>query len=134
MRQYADELLNRHIGVTSRWIRSEAQSDPLSDPDACAEAAAECFADVDAAQTVIYFAEHGSVGKHVELGYAIARGKKVVVVGTPTSVFHFTLGVIRVDSWAQILSALACPHEDTYTNIHGDEECRDCGEINVAEE
>ena len=103
MRQCAASLAVAGVRVTSRWIYSTAHGDPLDKPDACTDIAAECLADVDAADTVVYFTEHGSTGKHIEFGYALARSKRIVVVGNPSSVFQFLPGVERYPTFADFM-------------------------------
>lgn len=63
--------------------------------------------DVDAADVLVlftaaFFTYSGpSSGRHVETGYALAKGKHVIVVGKPENVFHrIQSGAVEVvDSW-----------------------------------
>lgn len=74
------------IEVTSRWIPNPAN-------DFNDTAAREDFDDVDAADMLILWnpedwATRGTGGRHVEYGYAAARGKQLVIVGSRTNMFH----------------------------------------------
>ena len=87
--------------VTSNWIK---QANPKTET----EGAIECFADVDAADTVIFFAyQHGDSpgkGKYAELGYAIAKGKRVICIGRAGSncVFLHHPSVEHIESLEEI--------------------------------
>lgn len=88
------------IGVTSRWLEGthEIPGYPKA-MDRFAEFLAGYFAavdlvDIDRADAVILFTQgdlgvHVSGGKHVETGYALAKGKRVIVVGPRENVFHY---------------------------------------------
>jgi len=53
-------------------------------------AARMCLRAVDAADVVIYVAGAETVGAWVEIGYALAKGKKVLRVGVPSQRSIFT--------------------------------------------
>lgn len=112
---YAAELERVGITVTSRWIRGnhEAEGDDLRDRRALARRyATEDLADIDAADAVISFTEEPDVegrargGRHVEFGYAYARGKRLATVGPVENVFHALLGVMRFPNWETCRDAL----------------------------
>ena len=78
--------------ITSRWLKSP---DELAD-----EHARKDLADVDEADLLLAmnpegWENSGTGGRHVELGYAIARGKQVVLWGERTNIFHY-LSNVRV--------------------------------------
>lgn len=75
------------IEVTSRWI------DGKHDGVAAEICALDDFADIDAADALVLWnprEQHGAGrgGRHVELGYAIAKGKRVLLLGDRENVFH----------------------------------------------
>lgn len=58
------------------------------------------LADVDAADTLLAFnpvgwENVGTGGRHVEFGYAVARGKQIVLYGVRSNIFHH-LSQVRV--------------------------------------
>lgn len=89
-RDYAIAVMHaleaRGVTVTSRWLKAP---DDLAD-----EHARKDLADVDACDWLLALnpsAYHnaGTGGRHVELGYAIARGKRVMLVGERSNIFHY---------------------------------------------
>jgi nucleoside 2-deoxyribosyltransferase len=44
-------------------------------------------------------------GKHVEVGYAMATGKRIALVGKPENVFHWLIGE-QYDTWEQFVAEL----------------------------
>lgn len=112
---HARELERVGITVTSRWIRGEheAEGDDLRDRRALARRyALEDLADLELADVVISFTEEPGVGgrarggRHVEFGYAYARGKRLAIVGPLENVFHALLGVMRFPDWETCRDAL----------------------------
>ncbi len=95
--------------VTARWISGAHETD-AGVPDL--KAALEDIQDVEAADIVVSFTETGDVpgrsrgGRHVEFGYALAKGKRLIVVGTRENVFHHVPGVEMVGSVAQLFRLL----------------------------
>lgn len=78
--------------ITSRWL---TQLDENGD-----EWARNDLADVDAADVLLAmnpvdWERGGTGGRHVELGYAIAREKQVVLWGRRSNIFHH-LSSVRV--------------------------------------
>lgn len=77
----------RGFACTARWITQDdsAQIGP--------EWAQADLADIDAAAAFVALGPEvwknaGSGGRHVELGYALARGKLICLVGARTNLFH----------------------------------------------
>ena len=117
---YATELRDLGINVTSRWLLGLHDTPPEGvAPDSvehwrwCAE---DDIADVDAADVLVAFSEpegvvagRGRGGRHVELGYAIAIGKPVIVVGYRENVFCCLPQITFARAWsiakAMIVSA-----------------------------
>lgn len=80
------------IKVSSRWITMELFGS--SDPNYLQTWAENDLADVKDADIVMLinpesFRTSGTGGRHVEVGYALALGKPVLVVGEQTNVFHY---------------------------------------------
>lgn len=74
--------------------------------------AARDFEEIDASQVVVLVTAaaagcEGGGGRHVETGYALARGRRVVVLGAPENVFHRLPQVIRCASVDEVLAVLA---------------------------
>lgn len=107
---YAGELAEEHIAVTSRWLRGGHEwvgtPDDEIPRDALARFAIEDIEDIEAADVMVNFTEPSRAGsarggRHVELGYAVARGMTVIVVGHVENVFHALPQVIYVETWAE---------------------------------
>lgn len=101
--QYRDSMIEQKkyledIGITvnSTWLSPEDTDDLTklaNEDEKCREVAERDLAEIDAADAVIVYSYaemhgRGSGGRHVELGYALARGKRVIGVGTKENVFH----------------------------------------------
>jgi len=90
----AKEYLERHGHiVTSRWLIEEQTG--MSHQHAQGD-----LEDVAAAQLLLAlhpegWHNKGTGGRHVELGYALALGKQIVVIGQRTNNFHY-LDCVRV--------------------------------------
>lgn len=87
------DLLMRIRGhrLRSTWYFSQAALDPGGEFQAFSHQAQQDLRDLDDADTLIVLNLAMSEGKAVELGYALAEGKAVYVVGERSSVniFHF---------------------------------------------
>ena len=87
------------ISVTSRWLKQMTPLDGLAarhTADENRHFADVDIADVDIADGFVFFAEDPLVGiprggRHVEFGWALARGKEVAVIGPRENVFHWLL-------------------------------------------
>lgn len=101
MREKADELFALGHTCTSRWRFEQGAGDgsEVIHKEHYMEAARVDLEDIDSAEMLVLL--NGQVsktgGKHVETGYAIAKGKKVVVVGPVENVFHWSLE--RFETW-----------------------------------
>lgn len=94
------------IGVKSTWLHGTHEGS--EDPAVLKHCAQEDLADVGLADMLIAFSEWPDVGftsggRHVELGYALGRGKRVVVIGPIENVFHHA--VERYASLGEFLEA-----------------------------
>lgn len=87
MREVAERLRNLGHSVVCEWISGTHQGD---DSEQYAEID---LRDIDSTDTLIFFSQdyQGSRtrgGKHVEFGYALAKGKDIMLVGERVNVFH----------------------------------------------
>lgn len=92
------------VYVTARWL--------LETEENSARSAQLCLDDVDDAAIVLAispeaWANRGTGGRHVELGYAIARGKRVIVIGHRTNVFHYHAEIEVADTVDQAVALIA---------------------------
>lgn len=97
-RRLASDLLNDGIEHTSRWIFEDDILD--------ARAAQKDLDDVARADILILinppdWANQGTGGRHVELGYGLALRKPILLVGGHQSnLFHYHVDVIPVEDHA----------------------------------
>jgi len=81
------------IEVTSRWINGDhtLETDELLGSAIAHRFAEEDLQDLQDADTIISFTgtgNRGRGGRHVEFGYALAIGKRLLIVGSLENVFH----------------------------------------------
>lgn len=81
------ELELNGVEVTSTWLT--AAEHEMSDEWAQIDLADVARADVFVALNFMDWTECGRGGRHVELGYALALGKRIVLVGERSNIFHF---------------------------------------------
>ena len=104
--------------VTSRWIdlhggdqlESAAQAALNSDPESVAHFGVHDLKDIEDADALISFTDEsggGKGGRHVEHGYALALGKRVIVVGPRENIFHTLPQVEHYSNWPRLVMALA---------------------------
>ncbi len=115
MRQVRQDLAALGLFVTSRWIDGQHELTPEGSAEAH-EADRTRFAQEDrrdlyAAHWVISFSEEPRMtktrgGRHVELGLALALGKRAIVVGHRENVFHHLPEVEFYPTWIEALAAL----------------------------
>lgn len=118
MREHREWLEELGHKVTSRWI--DCHTDVVGDftssftqeflnaqPKLSAPLGQHDLDDLDEADSVISFTGGGlKGGRHVELGYALARGKRLLVVGPRENVFHTLPVVEHFDTWESAQVAL----------------------------
>ena len=103
--------------VTSRWLDAAAAGPATAQASAneadprLADIARQDFEDIERADIVVVFnpAEACSIGRggrHVETGYALARGKRVVLVGARGNVFHWLPEITVLRDWPALLELL----------------------------
>ena len=100
LRRYDSELTFVGMTCTARWLREETKIDAGTvgaatalDDKAVRNHVRDDFEDINAADVLVLFThsvtgEQGGGGRHIETGYALAKGKRVIVIGTPENVFH----------------------------------------------
>lgn len=102
--------------VTSRWIDMHGGSQDeaftpeylTANPEACWINGKSDLEDLDRADVVVSFtsdAKGGKGGRHVEFGYAMARGKLLVVIGIRENIFHTSPQVEHYASWEEFLDS-----------------------------
>jgi nucleoside 2-deoxyribosyltransferase len=92
------------IDCTSRWLTAESDlSDTWARNDLADIDSADVFVALNAEAWNRPEAQKGSGGRHVELGYALAKGKPIVLVGVRSNIFHFHSDV-RLVSWHDALN------------------------------
>lgn len=117
MRGVRDVLEVLGYRVTSRWIdhhggqqlESAATAVLNSDPASVAHFGAHDLEDLDAADTVISFTSAdggGKGGRHIEFGYALARGKRMIVCGPRENIFHTLPQIEHYPTWGILVMAL----------------------------
>ena len=116
MQRYADDLNKLGHEVTSRWITGshalDSQLSPIEQAEEQDRMAWEDFADLDKADCVISFTEpprepsSSRGGRHVEFGIALARSKRLIVVGHRENVFHWLHMVEFYSEWLELLRKL----------------------------
>lgn len=101
MERVADRLKTHGFEITSRWVY-DGESGWTQE-----QAAIYDLEDVDAADAVVSFTyPRGTLtsggGRHVEFGYGLAKGKKLILIGARENVFHEFPGVElypTLDAW-----------------------------------
>ena len=93
------------IKCSARWIDDGVADDSHT-------AAQGDLDDIDAADVLVAlnpedWRRSGTGGRHVEFGYAVAKGKTIVLVGARTNVFHRLSYVIHVHDLSQAGSVLS---------------------------
>jgi hypothetical protein len=105
--------------VTSRWI--DCHTDVVGDftssftpeflnenPEQCAPLGQHDIDDLAAADAVISFTGGGGKGgRHVEFGYGLALGKRMIVVGPRENIFHTLAEVEHYETWPRLVMALS---------------------------
>jgi nucleoside 2-deoxyribosyltransferase len=86
MRRWEKVLHEYGHECTARWIHNAEENEKMT----LAAAALMDLDDIDAADCIISYNNGKSTrgGRHVEFGYALARGKEMIIVGERESVFH----------------------------------------------
>lgn len=105
MRSIRDQLADMGIATSSRWIDHFAGAAAIGNnaplpksfepqhlnryPEQCSPFGVADLEDIDRADMLVAVSTMGGKGgRHVELGYAIGKGKQVAIIGTRENVFH----------------------------------------------
>lgn len=121
IRVMADQVRGMGVEVTSSWLDEQAEVNdgttgaaPELDDRAVSDAARRDLDDVDRSNLLVLLTgaiagerDSKSGGRHVETGYALARGIPVLVVGEPENIFHRLARVDVVPDWASALVHIA---------------------------
>ena len=103
---YAQDLIKWGHIVVSQWHCGPQ-------PSNLAQAAQRDLEDILEAEVLILLAELRSGanrgGRHVEFGFALARSKRVMVVGSRQNLFHYLPNVETFPTWKQCLDFLCNP-------------------------
>lgn len=91
------------ISVGSRWLHETSPPDTTLDkvtPEFCQETASTDLEDIEMCDALVFFAENPLVGtprggRHVEFGFALGIGKRIVVIGEKENIFHYLPGVVH---------------------------------------
>jgi nucleoside 2-deoxyribosyltransferase len=94
--------------VVGRWLTGAHDGSSVEDQ---ARWAREDFDDIDQADCLVLFnlpvdEPEASAGRHVEHGYAIAKGKQIIIVGKSTSVFQYVPNTINYLSLDEFYKAI----------------------------
>lgn len=104
--------------VTSRWIDlhggdqlESATHDQLNtNPNACSVYGIHDLEDIDAADVLVSFTYPdggGKGGRHIEFGYGLASGKRMVLVGPRENIFHTLADVWHYADWSHFVMAVS---------------------------
>jgi len=121
------KLLEEHgIRVTSTWLTPHDNQSmdalkargPYEVVKEARERAIKDFEDIDESDFIFVYSprkgfRNATGGKHVELGYAMAKGKVVFLMGERENIFHYHPTVRVVDSVESFLRAVEVPLKDT---------------------
>ena len=99
--------------ITSRWHKrtSYLPSPSLSTRrnDDLALVAEEDLFDIDQSDALLLLTQHEphvAGGRHVEAGYALARGKRLYILGPRENIFYHLPQVWQFSDWNQLLNVL----------------------------
>ncbi len=121
LRRVRDELVSGGLRVTSRWLAAVSSTPATAmahEVGAAARLAAiarQDMEDIDACDVVAIFnpqsaRSSGRGGRHVETGYALALGKRVIIVGVRGNVFHWLPEITVVEDWSDAIRLLQNNH------------------------
>lgn len=111
LKGYASTLTALGAEITSRWLQEEAPLDSnMGDHkiEFYEDTATIDIEDIDRAHSVVFFSEDPLVGikrggRHVEFGYAHAKGKAIYVIGPKENVFHYRDRVYHYDTFEEFV-------------------------------
>lgn len=115
LNRYREELAELGIEVTSRWLDGGHEwvgtPDEEIPPWEQARFAMEDLDDILAADLLVCFTEPSGEGparggRHVEMGFALALGKPILVVGHYENVFYCLPSIMFMETWDAALAWL----------------------------
>jgi len=94
--------------VVGRWLTGAHDGSSIADQTRWAR---EDLEDIDRADCLVIFhlpvdEPEASAGRHIEHGYAIAKGKQIIIVGKSTSVFQYVSNTINYPSLDEFYKAI----------------------------
>lgn len=122
MKEYAQQLRELGVEVTSRWLEEPHAPNTTLDQVPKEELATYAFhdcQDISRADVLIFFAQDPNTptvrgGRHVEFGIALSLGMLIWVVGPKENIFHYSSGVYNFASWIDLLAFLNQPEIKNY--------------------
>lgn len=108
---YARELGVLGIECTSRWLGPSGEQEKNPSVEHRQKCAKIDIDDVDACDTLVLFTEPKGTpvtggGRHFEAGYAFAKGKRIMVVGSREHIFLEMDSVSLFESWQDALNQI----------------------------
>lgn len=115
-REVAKQLEEMGHEVTSQWLDEDVDlNHTMADiqPEFATGAALTDLHDIDEAQVVLFFSESKLTprgGRHVEFGYALAKGKFIYVIGPKENIFHYNPMVVSIPDveWMKQFPEVTC--------------------------
>ena len=99
LRKWGEFLTEKcDIEVVSRWLNGSHDGDgDVTEPLLLRRFAYEDLEDIEKCDVVVAMAGHGGVsgGRHWECGYAMAKGKRIIIVGQRENAFQYTCDYCR---------------------------------------
>ena len=118
-RSWTSSLYHQGIMTTSTW--TELSDFELSHfPDAeLHELANACLRDINKCQIFVLlnaedWESKGTGGRHVEMGYAMAQSKPVIVYGDKSNLFHYRSTVFRLAAPGDLAKKIRLVHNEFY--------------------
>lgn len=101
LHQYRQELEALGMQVVSRWLDGHDDKSNKHNSDY----AIEDLEDIDRCDVLISFMEsrrdYSSGGRHVEFGYAIAKGLNIIIVGPRENIFCYLPTINQFRKWEE---------------------------------
>lgn len=114
LKGYAQELLLKNIKVTSRWLdEPHAPDTTLREVPATQLSwyAANDLEDIYFADIMIFFSVDPETpivrgGRHVEFGYDLCGGTRIIVIGPRENIFHYLSQVKHFATWEEFTATI----------------------------
>ena len=115
IKEHAKKIESIGIEVTSSWLneRKEPQSELTElTPRFLREHAIIDVRDIDKADGIVLFTVNPTTptkrgGRHVEFGYALGLGKKLIICGPHENIFHYLPEVVICETFDDLLKYLS---------------------------